>query len=114
MNNFYFKVSKQAINLAIKVLAVQIIGIDNSSYNIEFEEHKNKEIEEIKEYWKENKVICRLEVIQCEQTKVTAQTREIFLLVQGNGNVEYDYIKSALQETCECIKKYCGGEIINL
>lgn len=223
MNNFYFNVSEQAINLGIKVLAIQIKSIDNSSYNEEFEEYKNKELEKIKDSWKDkkpkedsvlkgfhdlhekvgrsnrkyiaspevltdilltrdkfpkinqlvdiynlfslksklalgahdiskintgvtlkltsgnetfiplgkvereviipgeygyidedNKVICRLEVIQCEQTKVTTRTREIFLLIQGNDNVEIDYIKSALEETCECIKKYCGGEVIYL
>lgn len=61
-----------------------------------------------------NEVICRLEVLQCDQTKVTPETKKIFLIIQGNATTEAQYVGTARNEVCDLIKKYCGGQAKNL
>jgi DNA/RNA-binding domain of Phe-tRNA-synthetase-like protein len=56
-----------------------------------------------------NTLICRMEVLQIEQTKVTEHTQNIFLIAQGNASTTLDYVKQTAKETCELIVKFCGG-----
>lgn len=56
-----------------------------------------------------NNVICRLEVLQVEPTKVTTQARDIFVIIEGNANTDMSYIQAATEEVCQLITKYCGG-----
>lgn len=56
-----------------------------------------------------NNVICRLEVLQVEPTKVTAESKDIFIIVEGNANTEKNYVEITAKEVCELITKYCGG-----
>lgn len=53
-----------------------------------------------------------MEVLQCEETKVTAKTRNIFLIVQGNMYTPYEYIKAAALETGKQITRFGGGNFI--
>lgn len=62
----------------------------------------------------ENNIICRMEVLQVEPTKITLDTKDIFLIVQGNAKIENAYIENAANEIMELIKKFCGGEAILL
>jgi DNA/RNA-binding domain of Phe-tRNA-synthetase-like protein len=56
-----------------------------------------------------NNIICRLEVLQVEPTKVTTESRDVFIIIEGNANTDTEYIRSAAKEVCDLITKYCGG-----
>lgn len=56
-----------------------------------------------------NNIICRMEVLQVEPTKVALETTDVFLIIQGNANTETNYLTSFAKEVCELITKYCGG-----
>lgn len=58
----------------------------------------------------DNKIICRMEVLQVEQTKVTPTTSDIFLIVQGNEVTTAAYVEEVAREVCETIQKFCGGK----
>jgi DNA/RNA-binding domain of Phe-tRNA-synthetase-like protein len=59
----------------------------------------------------ENSIICRLEVLQVEPTKVSFDTSDIFLIIQGNANTDAQDITTAAQTVCNLITQYCGGRI---
>ncbi len=61
-----------------------------------------------------NNIICRMEVLQVEPTKITLGTRDVFLIIQGNLNTETPYINHAVNEVVRLITKFCGGEIIKM
>jgi len=61
-----------------------------------------------------NNVVCRLEVLQVEPTKVVTESKDIFLIVEGNANTSDEYVKQAAEEVCQTITKYCGGNYIFL
>ena len=56
-----------------------------------------------------NNVICRLEVLQVEPTKITLDAKDIFLIIEGNANTTPEYVKQAAREVCDLLIKYCGG-----
>lgn len=57
----------------------------------------------------ENNVICRLEVLQVEPTKVTTETTDVFVIIEGNTNTSVESVKGAAQEVCNLITQYCDG-----
>lgn len=57
-----------------------------------------------------NDIICRMEVLQVEKTKVGLNSTDCFFIIQGNKNISADYLISAATELVDLIKKYCGGE----
>lgn len=63
----------------------------------------------------EEKIICRMDIKQCDETKITKETQEFIVYVQGNKHVEFDYLQKALKRVCDLIKEICGGtyEIIS-
>ncbi|MHB1004221.1 MAG: B3/B4 domain-containing protein [Chloroflexota bacterium] len=56
-----------------------------------------------------NEVICRMEVLQVEKTKVGLDTREAFFIVQGNANTPPDYVLAAAAELGALVRRFCGG-----
>lgn len=58
----------------------------------------------------ENNIICRLEVLQTETTKITLDTTEVFLITQGNPNTSSFYVEQGAREVIDLITKFCGGE----
>ena len=56
-----------------------------------------------------NNVVCRLEVLQVEPTKVGIESKDIFLIVEGNANTSSEYVKQVAEEVCRTITKYCDG-----
>ena len=58
-----------------------------------------------------NNVVCRLEVLQVEPTKVVIESKDIFLIIEGNANTLDEYVKQAAEEVCQTITKYCGGSV---
>lgn len=61
-----------------------------------------------------NNVVCRLEVLQVEPTKVITESKDIFLIIEGNANISDEYVKQAAEEVCQTITKYCGGNYVFL
>ncbi|MBI2148120.1 methionine--tRNA ligase [Candidatus Woesearchaeota archaeon] len=58
----------------------------------------------------DEKVLCRLDIKQGDQTKVTEETKNLILYVQGNEFTSDQYLNEALEEICNLIIKFCGGE----
>ena len=58
----------------------------------------------------EEKILCRMDIKQCNETKITKDTKEFMIYVQGNKNVDSDYLQEILQKVCNLIKKICGGD----
>ena len=61
-----------------------------------------------------NNVVCRLEVLQVEPTKVVAESKDVFLIIEGNANTSEEYVKQSAEEVCQTIIKYCGGSYVFL
>jgi len=57
-----------------------------------------------------NEIICYLDVRQIDKTKVTLDTKNVFVVVQGNTNIPFPHIKNAVSELLFLIRSYCGGE----
>ena len=55
-------------------------------------------------------VLCRLEVRQCERTKITLDTTDGFFIVQGNARTEGAYLHEVANELLALIKRFCGGQ----
>jgi DNA/RNA-binding domain of Phe-tRNA-synthetase-like protein len=58
-----------------------------------------------------NEIICYLDVKQIDKTKVTLDTKNVFIVVQGNTNTPFPLLENAVTELLFLIKKYCGGEV---
>lgn len=56
------------------------------------------------------KVLCRLDVKQCRETRITKETRQFMLYVQGNKATNRPYLEAGLQQVCQLIQEICGGE----
>jgi len=57
------------------------------------------------------KVICRMDVKQCNESKITKDTRDVFLYVQGNKLTSDKYLEEALEKICKLIVEIAGGEV---
>jgi DNA/RNA-binding domain of Phe-tRNA-synthetase-like protein len=58
-----------------------------------------------------NEIICYLDVKQIDKTKVTLDTKNVFIVVQGNTNTPFPHLENAVSELLFLIKRYCGGEV---
>jgi len=61
-------------------------------------------------YMDEREILCRLEVKQCEKTKVTTDTTDCFFIIQGNPATPMEYLHRATDELINLIAVYCNGE----
>ncbi len=57
-----------------------------------------------------NEVICMLEVLQVEKTKVTLDTRDVLYIVQGNPATDMATLRAAAERVIQLTQQYCGGE----
>lgn len=57
-----------------------------------------------------NNIICRLEVLQVEPTKITLEVQNVFLIIQGNQYTQTSYIENATKELVELLIRFCGGK----
>ena len=57
----------------------------------------------------DEEILCRMDIKQCDKTKIKKETRNFVLYVQGNKYVDSDYLKNALEKACKLLKKVCGG-----
>ncbi len=55
-------------------------------------------------------VLCRLEVRQCEQTKITLGTTDGFFIVQGTARTAETCLHHTASELLALIKRFCGGQ----
>ena len=61
-------------------------------------------------YRDEQKVLCRAwNYRESEQTKITENIHNVYLLLEGLGHTSYEEIKSALSELNTLVSQYCGG-----
>ena len=56
------------------------------------------------------KILCRMDLKQCAETRITKDTTEFMVYVQGNRLTEYSYLVEALHNICQLITETCGGE----
>jgi DNA/RNA-binding domain of Phe-tRNA-synthetase-like protein len=57
-----------------------------------------------------NNIICRMEVLQVEPTKVNIDTTDLFVIVEGNANVNNAEVRKVIGEVSSLITKFCGGK----
>ena len=58
----------------------------------------------------EKSVLCRLEVRQCDKTKITLDTTAGFFIVQGNARTGQTSLHTTANELLALIKRFCGGQ----
>lgn len=56
-----------------------------------------------------NRVLCRLDVVQADFSKVTLETRNVLLIVEGTSAHEPATLQRACDETIACVTRFCGG-----
>lgn len=56
-----------------------------------------------------NDVLCRMEVLQVEKTKVTLDTTAAFYIVQGNMHTPGIAVRAAADELIALTARFCGG-----
>ncbi len=57
-------------------------------------------------------VICRMEVLQVEKTKIEPGTTAAFYIVQGNMNTPPNSVAAAVDELVALTRRFCGGEVV--
>src|SRR5262245_43884822 len=55
------------------------------------------------------RVLCRLDVLQAEFSKVTTATTDVLLIVEGTAEQAPDKMRQAVEETTKTVTAYCGG-----
>ncbi|MFA6918060.1 MAG: phenylalanine--tRNA ligase beta subunit-related protein [Candidatus Gracilibacteria bacterium] len=60
----------------------------------------------------EEKILCRFDLKQCDETKCGEGTTDFLVYVQGNAETSNDYVLNGLQKVCNNIKNFCDGEYL--
>jgi DNA/RNA-binding domain of Phe-tRNA-synthetase-like protein len=55
------------------------------------------------------RLLCRLDVRQANFSKVTENTRNVLLIIEGTAEHAPDVLRRAFEETIELVRCYCGG-----
>lgn len=58
----------------------------------------------------DEKIICYLDQKQCQETKITKDTKEFIVYVQGNETSSQEDVNAVLSEVIDTIKRFCGGD----
>jgi DNA/RNA-binding domain of Phe-tRNA-synthetase-like protein len=58
----------------------------------------------------EGRVLCRLDVLQADFSKVTADTANALLIVEGTAAHPPDVLRQAFADATELVTRHCGGE----
>jgi len=56
------------------------------------------------------KVLARLAEDDCEQAKLSFDTKDILLVIEGNVNTPVEYTAAAIRRACERVTAFCGGD----
>jgi DNA/RNA-binding domain of Phe-tRNA-synthetase-like protein len=57
----------------------------------------------------QDRVLCRLDLLQADFSKVTLTTRNVLLIVEGTGSHPTELLREAVAEVIERVTRYCGG-----
>lgn len=57
-----------------------------------------------------NRVICRLDVLQADFSKVTADASNILLIIESTTAHDRQNLERVFAETAQKVRRYCGGE----
>jgi len=57
----------------------------------------------------QNRVLCRLDLLQADFSKVTEQTVNALLIIEGTSVHETDVIRQTFAEAVSFVTRYCGG-----
>jgi DNA/RNA-binding domain of Phe-tRNA-synthetase-like protein len=62
------------------------------------------------------RVLCRLDLLQAEFSKVTAGTVNVLLIVEGTATHPGETLRQAVADVIKAVTRYCGGtaEVIAL
>lgn len=60
-------------------------------------------------YADEHRVLAWLDSKDSNDVKISLETRDLVIVVQGTARTTLDYTAAALKEACELITRYCGG-----
>jgi DNA/RNA-binding domain of Phe-tRNA-synthetase-like protein len=55
-------------------------------------------------------ILCRLDVKQCEKTKLTTETASCIFIIQGNAATTLPYLQTAAADLMSMVRKYCDGD----
>jgi DNA/RNA-binding domain of Phe-tRNA-synthetase-like protein len=56
------------------------------------------------------RVLCRLDVLQADFSKVTAATVNALLIVEGTAAHDADRLRQAFADATELVTRHCGGK----
>lgn len=56
-----------------------------------------------------NRLLCRLDVLQADFSKVTDASRNVMLIVEGTVKHSGETMRRACEEAVELVTRYCGG-----
>lgn len=57
----------------------------------------------------DRKIICRMDIKQCEETRVSRDTRHILVYVQGCPEISQDELESGVQQMADLMVACCGA-----
>jgi DNA/RNA-binding domain of Phe-tRNA-synthetase-like protein len=57
----------------------------------------------------QSRVLCRLDILQAEFSKVTTGTTNALLIVEGTVGHSPDSLRKAFSDAVELVTRYCGG-----
>jgi len=62
-------------------------------------------------YTSDNKeIICRMDCMQCDSTKLSVTTSDCMYIIQGNANTSVEYVKQAVEKIIYLAQKYCNAQ----
>jgi DNA/RNA-binding domain of Phe-tRNA-synthetase-like protein len=56
-----------------------------------------------------NRVLCRLDILQADFSKVTPETTNVLLIIEGTTTHSAETLETAFADTIELITRHCGG-----
>lgn len=57
----------------------------------------------------DEKILCRMDLKQCNETKVDGNTKNFIVYVQGNNATSDEYVLEGLQKVCNNIEFFCNA-----
>ena len=64
-------------------------------------------------YVDDEEVLCRRwNWRECDKSKMTEQTKNVMLVVEGLAPVSKEYVQSIVEELGQLVEKFCGGKIL--
>ena len=56
-----------------------------------------------------DEIVCRMDVRQCDKSKITIATTDCLLIAQGNQATDEKTILAAMDRVVELAGQFCGG-----